>query len=115
MSYPNTVLVELDEVDGASCGTITGRAELQSGISPPQYDMLSGGDFAVLRLNQVTLSNGDKTWDLLIYYANMGSSCAGFHSMRRTTNVDDPVGNYCKLSNGTTDCDESQANVRDDD
>lgn len=102
MSYPNEVTADLVEINGSSCGTITGVLEFVDGSDPPEY-INNSGDYAYARLWQIDLANGSYSWQLRLYYRG-GGSCAGLHDFQLTTPADDPVGNYCKLASGQVDC-----------
>lgn len=111
MSYPEYVIVTLNEVDGNSCGDLNHRFEFQDGSDPPEYKAIRGeGDFLFgIGVGVPDGSGGIETFELVIRVAT--GTCSGLHWLRRNPSADNPTGNYCMYSGGQLDCDAAKATV----
>lgn len=109
MPYPNEVTADLLEINGNSCGVITGTLEFVDDADPPEY-IRTAGNYPYARLWRIDLGNGSYTWQLKILY-RAGGPCIGMHNFRLSTAADDPVGNYCKYAGAQIDCTAGKALV----
>lgn len=113
---PTKILVDLDEINGTSCGSLSHQFELDENANPPRYNPVSGqGPFMSGHLLAIKDTNGDIiNWDLVIVYFNFGHSCHGLHAFRLSTASEDPLGGYCKWDGSATDCADGKASVEED-
>lgn len=111
-SYPLTILAILVECNGDSCGSPppTGLLEYDDSMGYPEY-LYDNGDFTYARCWRVSLGGGEYTWQLSIRYAVSGD-CRGVWTFRLKQPADNPVGNYCRYTGGSsTDCSGGKAGV----
>ena len=90
MSYPLTVTVTLDSINGSSCGSASDTFDYVNASNPPRYEATGSGGFTLGRLTRVT-DGGGYTWELFVRVAS-GAPCAGLHTLRRSPAADDPSG-----------------------
>jgi hypothetical protein len=110
MPYPSSLTAQLIQINGNSCGTISGILQFDDEAPSPEY-YLTEGDFSYARIWQDDIGGGQKTWYMKLYYQGVGSPCFGLYTFRLSEDADNPVGDYCRWTGSAINCSTGQASA----